>query len=67
MADVASAPDTRCRHCGLRASDHGKMSGGCFVQGRAVRTRFEAVDATTTRPRLGKTALAQRRYEDDFA
>lgn len=43
-------PETRCRHCGLRYQDHGKMADGCFVRGRAVRgQRFEPVDA----PRRG--------------
>jgi hypothetical protein len=38
------SPDTRCKNCGLRLSDHGKMLLGCFKMGRSVKTRFEAVD-----------------------
>lgn len=42
-ADEVLARHERCAHCGLRRSDHGQITGGCFIEGRAVTTTFCAV------------------------
>lgn len=42
ITSAAISPEPLCRHCGRPRNRHGKMLGGCFRGGKALRTRFEA-------------------------